>query len=842
MHVLHTCEAKDGGVRQNQLFTIIQILQDETTKPTMAELDFRFRQVTILKEDVIGQGAYGVVYKAKCDELICAAKYLHPTFFISHDPGSRHIARRFRKECDLLSRLKHPNIVQYLGTHEEDGLNTVILLMELLDSNLHSYLAHKCNPLPFHLELNICHDVSRAIDYLHANNIHHRDLSAKNILLLGELRAKVSDFGMSKLRDTNQGLTSITACPGSMHYMPPEVLKVPPDLTDTLDEFSLGVVIIQILTRIEPHPTALHQGTGSILKVVPEIQRRQNDIDLCDPANPLLQIAISCISNNPLERPTAEKICQLLTLLKNTSQYKNSERGILDVHVSDAKAGADLNESGDAKSFDFVVVEMNDADGLYSVKIKELTNLLNDKDKLLDEKERLLSLRTSQVFEKQKTIDEFQMKVEEKEAEMSVKVVEIVDMSSELEVMKNTLSLKESEIIMKEQQLQEKEEQLRRKESAIATKNEKQANFDEEYSKCLQKIETLQQEILSKDHIIREFQDSLPLDASKLDSSSVSSSNGIIPPESRPKRPKSLNLKWLTVSQTPLLFEPQSSMIVSCKDKVFISFCNYCRNEGRIYEYNVKTDTWLLLPVVKKGEFSLVVIDDSYVAAVGGCYNLKDTGSILRLLPDSPSPFKWVKAFADVPTSRSFPLCAALGNYLLVAGGEKNGRPVAAVEVLDMRSETWHYVRTLPSSLSLFTRMRVATANRFAYFTGGFEDGILSNAAYAVNIDRLVNETRNAEEQLWLELPDLPVSGASIVSIRKRLLALGGYNVITKLSSDLIYEFDQINGLWEKVGSLPSSITRGLTSIVTVNAKTILVNIGGNTSSGVSSKTNLAYL
>lgn len=222
----------------------------------MAEGEFKFRQVKICKDQVLGQGAYGIVYRAKCDGLVCAAKYLYPTFFISNDPGANRIAGQFRRECALLSRLKHPNIVQYLGTYDEDGLDSVVLLMELLDTSLHSYLGeHEASPLPFHLEINICHDVSLAIDYLHANNIHHRDLSCKNILLLGDFRAKVSDFGISRLRDPKSNYSSNTPCPGNILYMPPEVLKVPPDLTETLDEFSFGVVMIQILSRSEPQPT-----------------------------------------------------------------------------------------------------------------------------------------------------------------------------------------------------------------------------------------------------------------------------------------------------------------------------------------------------------------------------------------------------------------------------------------------------------------------------------------------------------------------------------------------------------------------------------------------------------
>ena len=72
--------------------------------------------------------------------------------------------------------------------------------MELMDESLTRFLGRSTAPLPYHSQLNICHDVSLALSYLHSNAIIHRDLSSNNVLLIGEgSRAKVTDFGISKL-------------------------------------------------------------------------------------------------------------------------------------------------------------------------------------------------------------------------------------------------------------------------------------------------------------------------------------------------------------------------------------------------------------------------------------------------------------------------------------------------------------------------------------------------------------------------------------------------------------------------------------------------------------------
>ena len=191
-----------------------------------AAMDSNFSDIRILYDERIGRGSYGVVYKAECDHVVCAAKRIHATFFESGDPGQESTVRAFQKECHLLRELKHPMIVQYFGVHYDRGTrSSITLLMELMDENLQSYLErHADAPLPYCREMKFACDVALALEYLHGKGIHHRDLSAKNILLYEEMRAiaKVSDFGMAKLNDPRSVYNSQTPVPG-IAYMPPEV-------------------------------------------------------------------------------------------------------------------------------------------------------------------------------------------------------------------------------------------------------------------------------------------------------------------------------------------------------------------------------------------------------------------------------------------------------------------------------------------------------------------------------------------------------------------------------------------------------------------------------------------
>ena len=165
------------------------------------------------------------------------------------------------------------------------------------------------------------------------NDLIHRDLSSNNVLLIAGNRAKVTDFGMSKLADANPRMSSLTLCPGTMVYMPPEALKEPPVYSKKLDCFSHGVVAIQIVTRQFPNPSPPMKEVdypaspvGKIHMPVPDAERRKSHIDLIDPAHPLLPLALSCLSYKEEERPSSEDLCHQLTALKEEGQYAESVR------------------------------------------------------------------------------------------------------------------------------------------------------------------------------------------------------------------------------------------------------------------------------------------------------------------------------------------------------------------------------------------------------------------------------------------------------------------------------------------------------------------------------------
>ena len=235
--------------------------------------------------------------------------------------------RKFREECHLLSLARHPNVVQYLGTYTDPDTRLPVLLMELCDKSLTAFLERSPGPLSYHIQVNIAHDIALALVYLHSNGLIHRDLTGNNVLMIAGPRAKVTDFGMSKL--ANPRMTALTLCPGNRLYMSPEALDENPSYTAKLDIFSFGVIVIQILTKEFPDPTdrfrlvSFPQFEEPLRQVVPETERRESHLRLIPGTHSLKPLALQCLKKEN-ERPSTLQLSERMSELKQFPLFLQS--------------------------------------------------------------------------------------------------------------------------------------------------------------------------------------------------------------------------------------------------------------------------------------------------------------------------------------------------------------------------------------------------------------------------------------------------------------------------------------------------------------------------------------
>ena len=285
----------------------------------------------------IGRGAYGVVYEVKLNGLPCIAKGLHQILLGMGEyerVGKKEvetIRAKFLQECSLLSKLKHPNIVQFLGIHytKED----VLLVMEYMHMDLAKCLdTHPDIPLP--LKLSILLDVSYGLLHLHSQTqpIIHRDLTAANVLLTEGLKAKIADLGVSKIsyiQHIQQALH--TAAPGTQAYMPPEALSPTPQYGTKLDVFSFGVLSLYTANQEFPSVHEPPMTTTVVRNKEVQIFKRKHWIDKMGVDHPLYHLVVQCLQDNSDQRPSTKELSDMLTDL--CTRHPMKWRTILEVHV-----------------------------------------------------------------------------------------------------------------------------------------------------------------------------------------------------------------------------------------------------------------------------------------------------------------------------------------------------------------------------------------------------------------------------------------------------------------------------------------------------------------------------
>lgn len=197
--------------------------------------------------DVLGRGGMGVVYKARHTSLnrVVALKMV----LAGSHAGETELSR-FRIEAEAVARLQHPNIVQIYEVGEQD--NQPYFSLEFVDGGS---LAQKCNgqPQPTRQAAALVESLARAMDYAHQQGIVHRDLKPANILLTSKGMPKITDFGLAKRLESNDGETKSGAVLGTPSYIAPEQAagKIK-EIGPCTDVYALGTILYELLTGRPP--------------------------------------------------------------------------------------------------------------------------------------------------------------------------------------------------------------------------------------------------------------------------------------------------------------------------------------------------------------------------------------------------------------------------------------------------------------------------------------------------------------------------------------------------------------------------------------------------------------
>jgi len=257
-----------------------------------AEIGPRIPGYEILSE--LGRGGMGIVYKARQIRAgrLVALKTIHAPHLANHE----HI-RRFQAESKAAARLTHPGIVPVFEVGEFNHVH--FFSMGFIDGPNLEMMARE-QVLSSQAAAEICRDLADALEYAHRQGVIHRDIKPLNILIGPDGKPRLTDFGLARLKDQDQGLTSTGQIIGTATYMPPEnATGSDADAGATTDIYSLGATLYRCITGRPPFQAAttmevLRQVTNDE-PVSPRRLNREIDVDI-------ETLCLKCLEKEPSRR------------------------------------------------------------------------------------------------------------------------------------------------------------------------------------------------------------------------------------------------------------------------------------------------------------------------------------------------------------------------------------------------------------------------------------------------------------------------------------------------------------------------------------------------------------
>ncbi|KAJ1693121.1 hypothetical protein LUZ63_009819 [Rhynchospora breviuscula] len=276
----------------------------------------------------IGEGGFGSVYKGflkpldgKGDRIVVAVKQLNQRGLQGH--------KQWLAEVQFLGVLEHPNLVKLIGYCADDGErgNQRLLVYEYMPNrSLEDHLFNQAYPsLSWNRRLQIILGAAEGLAYLHEGveiQVIYRDFKASNVLLDGEFKPKLSDFGLAREGPTGSNTHVSTAAVGTYGYAAPDYIETG-HLTTKSDVWSFGVVLYEIITGRRSLDRNRPPGEQKLLEWVRQYPPEKRSFRMIiDPklrnlfslkaAIEIAKLAESCLAKNPKERPKMSEVVERL--------------------------------------------------------------------------------------------------------------------------------------------------------------------------------------------------------------------------------------------------------------------------------------------------------------------------------------------------------------------------------------------------------------------------------------------------------------------------------------------------------------------------------------------------
>ena len=262
----------------------------------------------------LGAGGIGLVYAG---EQLSVGRKVAIKMLGAKAGANEVLVQRFQRESKLAAQINHPNVVHVYDCGYDRGVH--FQLMELVDGGTLSNLIETQVRLPWREAADLALQITRALEYIHGQDIIHRDIKPANILITiegGQRIAKLADLGLAKQLDDEHaqlGLTLEGKPLGSPSFMPPEQVRNAKDATRTSDIYGVGATFYAALTGYRPFDgkTSYEVMANVLTKEVVAPKTSVSDLPLA-----LNDLIMRCLSKDPAKRPQkAEELARELERL-----------------------------------------------------------------------------------------------------------------------------------------------------------------------------------------------------------------------------------------------------------------------------------------------------------------------------------------------------------------------------------------------------------------------------------------------------------------------------------------------------------------------------------------------
>ncbi len=249
-----------------------------------------FRQFLVLEK--VGEGGMGEVFRARDTKL---DRDVALKFLTRVGRGPSEHGDRLRREAKSLAALNHPNIVTIHDIDETGGVP--FLVLEWIAGRTLNDPSH-VKPFDEETFLRVAMPVADALAAAHERGIVHRDVKPANILMTGDGRVKLVDFGLAMLREGDRDVTRTTALTGTVAYMSPEQAKGA-EVGPSSDVFSFGVLAYELLSGRRPFCA---ESTAALLYNIVNQPHPPLSNERADLPNPLVELVDRCLKKDPAAR------------------------------------------------------------------------------------------------------------------------------------------------------------------------------------------------------------------------------------------------------------------------------------------------------------------------------------------------------------------------------------------------------------------------------------------------------------------------------------------------------------------------------------------------------------